>query len=65
MIGKAGFADEDEDLGKWWIENDRWHRQWDRWAWGETGVYDVRKQDDVIKLFDADGWLIDRYVEQK
>lgn len=65
LIGKAGFADEDEDLGKWWIENDRWHRQWNRWAWGEIGVYDVRKKGDVIKLFDAEGWLIDRYVEQK
>ncbi|MBE9538930.1 MAG: PLP-dependent aminotransferase family protein [Proteobacteria bacterium] len=64
LVGKAGFADEDEDSGKWWIENECWHRQWQRWAWGETGIYDVRQEGDVIKLFDQDGWLIDRYIAQ-
>ena len=65
LIGKAGYADEDEDQGKWWIENERWHRQWGRWAWGETGIYNVRQDGDIIKLFDEEGWLIDRYVAQK
>jgi GntR family transcriptional regulator/MocR family aminotransferase len=65
LVGKAGFADEDIDQGKWWIENDRWHRQWSRWAWGETGIYDVRQEGDIIKLFDEDGWLIDRYVARR
>jgi GntR family transcriptional regulator / MocR family aminotransferase len=65
LVGKAGYASEDLDQGKWWIENNRWHRQWDRWAWGETGIYDVRIDGDVIKLFDEEGWLIDRYVEQE
>jgi GntR family transcriptional regulator/MocR family aminotransferase len=65
LVGKAGYASEDLDQGRWWVENDRWHRQWNRWAWGETGIYDVRLDGDVIKLFDEDGWLIDRYVAQK
>jgi GntR family transcriptional regulator/MocR family aminotransferase len=65
LVGKAGYASEDLDQGKWWIENERWHRQWSRWAWGEVGIYDVRLDGDVIKLFDEDGWLIDRYVAQK
>jgi GntR family transcriptional regulator/MocR family aminotransferase len=65
LIGKAGYANEDIDQGKWWIENECWHRQWSRWAWGETGIYHVRLDGDVIKLFDEDGWLIDRYVAQK
>jgi hypothetical protein len=30
-----------------------------------VGIYDVRLDGDVIKLFDEDGWLIDRYVAQK
>jgi GntR family transcriptional regulator/MocR family aminotransferase len=64
LIGKAGFAGEDEDHGDWWIEDDCWHRRWRRWAWGETGVYSVRREGEVIKLFDQDGWLIDRYVSQ-
>jgi len=65
LIGKAGFAEEDEDQGTWWIENNRWHRQWGRWAWGEVGIYDVRQDGDLIKLFDEEGWLIDRYVAQR
>ena len=65
LIGKAGYANEDTDHGTWWIENNRWHRQWSRWAWGEVGIYDVRRDDDLIKLFDEDGWLIDRYIAQR
>ncbi len=62
LIGIAGNAGEDRDEGRWWIENNRWHRQWSRWAWGEAGVYDVRLDGDIIKLFDEEGWLIDRAV---
>lgn len=64
LDGKAGYAAEDRDEGTWWIEGDRWHRQWSRWAWGETGIYDVRREGDILKLFDEDGWLIDRYIPQ-
>ena len=64
LVGIAGRAGEDVDQGKWWIENDRFHRQWQRWAWGETGIYDIRREGEQLKLFDEDGWLIDRYVEQ-
>ena len=64
LIGKAGNASEDLDEGNWWIENERWHRQWSRWAWGETGIYDVVREGHNLKLFDEDGWLIDRYIPQ-
>ena len=63
-MGIAGRAGEDVDEGRWWIEGDRFHRQWQRWAWGETGIYDLRREGEQLKLFDEDGWLIDRYVEQ-
>ncbi|WP_116368129.1 PLP-dependent aminotransferase family protein [Parahaliea mediterranea] len=62
LVGIAGYSNEDRDQGEWWIENNRWHRRWSRWAWGETGVYDVRLDGDIIKLFDEDGWLIDRAI---
>ncbi|RLQ23408.1 aminotransferase class I/II-fold pyridoxal phosphate-dependent enzyme [Seongchinamella sediminis] len=65
LVGKAGYAAEDRDQGQWWIEEDRWHRQWGRWAWGETGIYDVRREGNILKLFDEDGWLIDRYIPQR
>jgi len=62
LVGIAGYSNEDRDNGQWWIAGDRWHRRWSRWAWGETGVYDVRLEGDVIKLFDEEGWLIDRAI---
>ncbi|MBN7796338.1 PLP-dependent aminotransferase family protein [Parahaliea mediterranea] len=62
LVGIAGYSNEDRDSGQWWIANNRWHRRWSRWAWGETGVYDVRLDGDIIKLFDEDGWLIDRAI---
>ncbi len=62
LVGRAGYADEDTDDGSWWIEDDRWHRRWSRWAWGETGSYDVRLEGEMIKLFDEEGWLIDRAI---
>jgi GntR family transcriptional regulator/MocR family aminotransferase len=62
LVGRAGYAGEDSDTGRWWIEGDRWHRQWSRWAWGEEGVYDLRRDGAFIKLFDEEGWLIDRYL---
>ena len=65
LVGKAGYAAEDLDQGNWWIENERWHRQWSRWAWGEAGIYDVRREGNMLKLFDEDGWLIDRYIPQQ
>jgi len=40
MIGTAGHADEEYDKGRWWVEGDRWFRQWDTWAYGEqAGFY--------------------------
>ncbi len=62
LVGIAGYAGEDLDSGEWWIDDDRWHRRWSRWAWGETGSYDVRLDGNIIKLFDEDGWLIDRAI---
>ena len=62
LIGKAGYANEDIDEGRWWIENNLWHRQWSRWAWGECGVYHVVMQGRNFKLFDEEGHLIDRGI---
>ncbi|MDQ7048842.1 MAG: PLP-dependent aminotransferase family protein [Enterobacterales bacterium] len=40
MMGTAGHTDEEYDKGRWWIEDDRWFRQWDTWAYAEqAGFY--------------------------
>ena len=37
MTGRAGFAHEDLDEGRWWLEGDFWCRQWQEWAYGQVG----------------------------
>ena len=41
MVGRAGYANEDCDTGRWWIENDLWCRQWQSWAYGEISRYHI------------------------
>ncbi len=65
MIGRAGYANEDCDEGRWWVEGEFWYRQWSRWAWGEVGVYRVKMEGVNIKLFDKEGRLIENAVLRK
>jgi GntR family transcriptional regulator / MocR family aminotransferase len=60
MRGRAGFADEDCDTGRWWIEGDRWFRQWRQWAYGEAASYFTVLEGTTIKWFYADGRLADK-----
>ena len=65
LLGKAGYANEDCDMGRWWVEGDLWYRQWTRWAWGDVGVYRVVMDLTIFKLFDENGRLIDQGVLKK
>jgi GntR family transcriptional regulator / MocR family aminotransferase len=57
MVGRAGFADEDCDTGRWWVEDERWVRQWQNWAYGEAAAYFTVIDGTTIKWFNADGRL--------
>ena len=59
MQGRAGFANEEQDVGKWWIEGDYWCRQWSEWSYGEAARFRVIMNGDRIQWFNADGRLID------
>lgn len=59
MVGTAGYANEDCDVGRWWVDGDRWHRQWNEWVYGEERAYYVVVNDDRIKWFNADHQLVD------
>ena len=60
MSGRAGFADEDCDTGRWWVDGDLWFRQWQNWVYGETvGFYTVI-DGTTIKWFYTDGRLADK-----
>ena len=59
MLGRAGHSDEDRDEGRWWIEGDRWFRQWRHWSYGErTGFY-VQVQGEHIQWFNERQQLVD------
>ncbi|MEL0154795.1 PLP-dependent aminotransferase family protein [Sphingopyxis sp.] len=59
MTGCAGHADEDCDTGRWWIEGDRWHRQWRSWSYGEATSFEVAVEGDVIQWLGAGQRVVD------
>lgn len=62
LSGSAGYSNEDQDTGHWWIENDMWFRQWQHWAYGESlGLITVVEHDQV-RWFNTDGLLVDTAV---
>ncbi|MGB0135484.1 PLP-dependent aminotransferase family protein [Dokdonella sp.] len=62
MVGTAGYAGEDCDRGHWWIEDGRWYRQWQRWAYAEASSYTVVVEGDQLRWYGADGILADTAV---
>jgi GntR family transcriptional regulator / MocR family aminotransferase len=59
MQGRAGFANEDRDVGQWWVEDGLWCRQWAEWSYGEIGRFSVVITGDRIQWFHEDGHLVD------
>lgn len=59
LVGRAGYANDDCDTGRWWIEDDRWHRQWTHWAYAEVNAYTITLEGDQVRLFNQDGLLVD------
>lgn len=53
MQGRAGYANEDCDTGRWWVDGGRWNRQWQQWAYGEPTAFFVVIEGERIKWFDA------------
>nr|HBN55107.1 hypothetical protein [Stenotrophomonas sp.] len=62
LAGTAGYAGEDCDNGHWWIEDDRWYRQWRQWAYGEAAGYALVLDGDQLRLYGEDGRLADTAV---
>lgn len=59
MNGRRGFANEDQDQGRWRVEGDRWFRKWDRWVYGEEKGYYVVIDGDKIKFFNDEKQIVD------
>jgi GntR family transcriptional regulator/MocR family aminotransferase len=59
MSGTRGFANEDSDTGRWWVDGDRWFRKWSRWVYGEAKGYFIVIDGDRIKFFNDDQQIVD------
>lgn len=59
MSGQRGFANEDNDLGNWRVDGDRFFRRWDRWVYGEEKGYFIVIDGDKIKFFNEDKQIVD------
>jgi GntR family transcriptional regulator/MocR family aminotransferase len=59
MSGRAGFANEDLDTGRWWLEGDLWCRQWRGWSYGQIVKFRIVLEGERIQWVSPDGRLID------
>jgi GntR family transcriptional regulator/MocR family aminotransferase len=63
MTGRAGYANEDCDEGKWWLEGDLYCRQWKQWGYGETSKLLVSVNGNQINWWrPGSGWLVDSAI---
>lgn len=62
LTGSAGYADEDQDQGRWWIDDGRWFRQWNSWAYAEVVGFHTVIDADQVRWFNAEGLLVDTAV---
>lgn len=62
LIGKAGYAHEDCDVGEWWMEGDFWCRRWTEWSYGETARFLTVIEGDQIRWYRSDRLLFNRGV---
>jgi GntR family transcriptional regulator/MocR family aminotransferase len=64
LIGQAGFDNEDQDAGHWWIEEGCWFRQWHNWSYGEQAGFFVIIDEQQISWFNQNGRLVDTAIIQ-
>ena len=62
MEGRSGYANEDTDSGRWWIEGDFWCRQWNSWAYAESASFLTALEGDQIRWLDGTGRLMDSAI---
>ncbi|GAB3011036.1 MocR-like pyridoxine biosynthesis transcription factor PdxR [Bowmanella dokdonensis] len=58
MQGWEGHQDEKQDTGTWWLKEDIWYRQWQRWSYGELLGFEIHINDNRIHWV-RDGELVD------
>jgi GntR family transcriptional regulator/MocR family aminotransferase len=59
MTGVLGYSNEEQDIGRWWVDEDRWYRRWSRWNYGEAKGYYIVIDGEQIKWFNEDRQIVD------
>ncbi len=59
MTGVLGYSNEEQDRGRWRVQDDRFYRRWNRWNYGEEKGYSIVIAGDLIKFFNEDGQIVD------
>lgn len=62
LAGVAGYANDDLDKGRWWIEDRRWFRQWNHWAYGEAEGFFITVSNSHIYWHNEDGHVVDQAI---
>lgn len=62
LSGWAGYAREDRDSGRWWIDGNVWYRKWNRWAYGEAAGFLVVIEGERLTWLNAEGQRVDGAV---
>lgn len=62
LVGRAGYAHEDCDVGVWWMEGDYWCRRWTEWSYGETARFLTVVEGDQIRWYRDDHLLFNRGI---
>jgi GntR family transcriptional regulator/MocR family aminotransferase len=52
MLGRTGGIDAETDMGRWWIEDGMYWRQWKLWSYGEVTGFYVIMDGQQMKWFD-------------
>lgn len=65
MVGYAGYAHEEQDEGRWWVENDRFYRHWNRWSFAEARSFYTVIEQDQVRWYDHNHQFIDSGVLRK
>lgn len=59
MTGVLGYSNEEQDTGRWRIDEDCFYRQWNRWNYAEEKGYSIVIDGEQIKFFNSDGQIVD------
>ncbi|MEM7291842.1 MAG: hypothetical protein AAF420_00440 [Pseudomonadota bacterium] len=62
MDGVAGFNNEYVDTGRWWIDGDKFCRQYSTWFEGVAGCYGISVEGDSVRFHGDDGNVLSESI---